>query len=318
MARGISEAEYEAIKRKASKSVRFSDSTPQPRPVYRRSRSTASRRTAKKKQNTGFREILPVLGVAGIVAVIGAFLAWRASYAQQLRGLGNTCNAKIGGQIGNILGSISGIPGVGQLASLVGGLLGPSAHYTPSGMLYDTAAATLKSQAVELANLQNELYQRVGNPTRVPVPTWTMTSADDPKTGPYIAQILNAPQYAADTSPDPLIEDQADGVYDAVIQVQDSMIQAIEHALDGLDDGTYVIYQGTVVPAASSVVAQPGYSCSGGYSYCSTSGTYNANTGATASNSAAAPLFSNLTQNEWFAIGGLGVLGLIVLLKKRR
>jgi hypothetical protein len=246
---------------------------------------------------------------------------------QHRRFMGDAADGKIGGQIGTILSSITGIPGIGQLASLVGGLLGPSAHYTPSGMLFDTAANTLKSQAVELANLQNELYSRVGNPTRVPVPMWIMTSADDSKTGPYIAQILNAPQYASHTTPAALIADQGAGVYDAVIQVQDSMIQAIETALDGLSDGSLVVYHGTVVPAGSSVVQQPyfqqtpetwcQYSESNPGATPSDYQNYVANQNAANATNSAPSLFSNLTQSEWIAIAGIGVLGLIVLLKKR-
>lgn len=263
----------------------------------------------------GTSKLVPVLAVAGVVSLI---LAARASRNE----LGDTANAKIGGQIGTILSSISGIPGIGQVASLVAGLFGPSAHYTPSGMLFDTAANTLKSQAVELAYLQNELYTKVGNPTRVPIPLWTMTSADDPKTGPYIAQILNATQYASDTTPDALISDQEDGVYDAVIQVQQSMIDAIEHALDGLDDGMYTVYRGTVIPSNE---------CQSDLHYCCSSGSYvecapqatpqcaNSSSIATQNSSAASvfPGFSNLSPGTQFAIGGVGVLGVILLLKRR-
>jgi hypothetical protein len=162
-------------------------------------------------------------------------------------------DSQYGSQVGNLLSSLTGVPGLGSIAGVIGGLFGPSAHYTPSGMLYDTAANLLKTQAVTLASLQNQYYQKIGSSYRVPVLTWSMTSADDPQTGPYIAEILNAPQYAADTSPDPLIQDQADGVYDAVIKVQQSLISQINSALSGLASGSLVVRPGAAAtkPLAS-------------------------------------------------------------------
>ena len=212
---------------------------------------------------------------------------------------------QISGMLGQTLGQIIPIPGVGSIISAITGLFGPSAHYTPSGMLYDTAAETLKSQATELADLQNELYQAVGSPTRASVPNWTYTSADDPQTGPYIAKILNNPQYAADTSPAPLIQDQADGVYDAVIQIQKTMISAIENALSGLQDGTLVVSAGRVV-SAGSAVAQ----CAN-----STTAQNNMYSGVCGQN--AAPFSAFLAQNGGYVLAGFGVLGLILLLKRR-
>lgn len=169
--------------------------------------------------------------------------------------LGDAQDGQIGGQIGTLVSSISGVPGIGQIASLIGGLFGPSAHYTPSGMLFDTAANLLKTQAVTLANLQNELWTQWHVGASMPVPAWSMTSADDPKTGPYIANILNNPSYASATSPDPLIALQKSGVYDAVIAVQKQLISSVGQVLDGLENGTLHAVNGRAVPVAVPALA---------------------------------------------------------------
>jgi hypothetical protein len=163
--------------------------------------------------------------------------------------LGDSQNAGVGGQVGGMLSSLTGIPGLGQIGSLIGGLLGPSAHYTPSGMLYDTAAETLKSQAQELQDLMNEILQREGRPP-LPVLNWTMTSADDPQTGPYLASLLNNPAYASATSPTPLEALQASGVYDAAIKTQAAAISAIENELNApTPPASYAQVQGGTAPA---------------------------------------------------------------------
>jgi hypothetical protein len=162
--------------------------------------------------------------------------------------LGNSQNAGVGGQVGGMLSSLTGIPGLGQIGSLIGGLLGPSAHYTPSGMLFDTAAETLKSQATELADLINEILQREGRPP-IPSVVWADNSTDDPKTGPYLASLLNNPAYASATTPAPLEALQASGVYDAAIQTQAAAISAIENELNNpTPPASYAQTQGGTAP----------------------------------------------------------------------
>jgi hypothetical protein len=221
--------------------------------------------------------------------------------------------SQYGGEIGGMIGSI--IPGLGTaigtaVGSIVGGLLGPSAHYTPSGMLYDTASEGLKSNAVELADLMNELYERIGSPTRVPVPQFTMTSADDPKVGPYLAKLLNNPAFNSYTTPEQLGTLLQDGVYDGALQVQQSMIDAIEQALDGLQDGTLVVSAGRVVPAGSAIASCANSSVAQNCGYSGNCGTSGEGTCTSTA--------GFLANNSGYVLAGLGVLGLVVLLAKRR
>jgi Glycine zipper len=150
-----------------------------------------------------------------------------------LVGMGNQQNAAIGAAAGAAIGSI--FPGIGTMigsvvGGLVGGMFGPSAHYTPSGMLYDQAATLLKTQAVQLADTYNEFAASRGLPPQ-PVPNLSMTSEDDPWTGPYLAKILGNPAYASATSPDPLENLQKTGVYDAAIKVQNAIMQTLEQEM---------------------------------------------------------------------------------------
>ncbi len=231
--------------------------------------------------------------------------------------LGDTENGQVGSQVGSLVSSLTGIPGLGQAFGMIAGLFGPQAHYTPGGMLYDQAAETLKSQAEELTSLTNELLTREGKPN-IPVQNWTMTSADDPITGPYLANLLGNPAYASATSPTPLIALQASGVYDAAIKVQTTLISAIENELnDPAPVGTsYAATQnGGVVPPPAP----------GSYQDVTVNGqtylepTNAAATGATAATSAAASGTSGIMAwaqaNPIPAFGGAFLL--LLLLTKR-
>jgi hypothetical protein len=246
MVQKITEQQFADLKRKASRHVQFHDAR-----VPVSSRRATKRRS--RKARAGGQIPWLALTVMGGIAALGY-----ASYRENnLHGLGDAADGQIGGQIGSVLGSISGIPGVGAIGSLIGGLLGPSAHYTPSGMLYDTASKTLKSNAVELAELTNELYARIGRPYRIPIPVWApvgssnVSTIDDPKLGPYLATLLNNPSFRSATTPDALIALQSSGVYDNAIQLQEHSMTAIETALNGLDDQSLIVVAGRVVPAAS-------------------------------------------------------------------
>lgn len=213
-----------------------------------------------------------------------------------------------GSMIGGTIGSIIPVLGtaIGSvIGGVIGGLIGPSAHYTPSGMLFDTAATDLKNNAVELAGLTNELYSRVGNPTRVPVPQWSMSSADDPKTGPYLASLLGDPSFRSATSPAPLIALQSNGVYDNAIKLQNMMISAIENALTGLEDGSLAVSAGTVVSADSPIAYDANSTSAQAAQIANSTGLCGASTS------------SFLSANGGYILGGAAVLGLFLLLKKR-
>lgn len=66
-------------------------------------------------------------------------------------------DAGIGEAVGDAASAATGIPGLGQVAGLIGSFLGPKAHYTPSGLEFKQIGPHMYSTEQAI----NALYQRV-------------------------------------------------------------------------------------------------------------------------------------------------------------
>jgi hypothetical protein len=324
MARGITEAEYETLRRKASPSVRFSDAPPQRVP-----RRKAAQRTSRRKTDAGFKEVLPVIGVAALVALMGAFLAGRASAA-----LGDSQDAAYGSDVGTIINTIIPIPGIGEVASFVGGLFGPSTSYTPGGETYCQASDEMHAGYYNMMTLVNEIREKMGLPdaplldfvgpgTATPSYSGNVCSHNAAIVGPYFAKLLQNPALASQTSCAQKQTMEANGTFDAAIAMQNQLISHLTYTLYSLESGVLVPSGGRLLLASGQAM-----DCSTGcYSSCLISPpAQDANStaagGQTICPAATAPscgfsLFG-LTQTETIAVAGLGVLGILILVKKMR
>jgi len=316
MARGISEAEYEQIRQKASRSVRFSDSRPT---AYNR-RPRAKSKTRRAKTSTGFKEVLPVLGVAALVALMGAYLAGRA------RTLGDSQNAQYGSDVASVINQIIPIPGLGEIASFVGGLFGPSTSYTPGGETYCQASDEMHSGYYSMMNLVNQVREQmglqpaplldwVGPGTATPNYSGNVCNHNAALVGPYFAKLLQNPALASQTSCAQKQTMESNGTFDAAIAMQNQLISHLQYTLYSLESGVLVASNGRIVSPDDVSASGPGAGC---YDPCLASIAQDANSTAIAAQSGASASFSGMTQNEWIVLGGIGVLGLIVLTKKLR
>lgn len=104
--------------------------------------------------------------------------------------LGSAQGGQIGGQAGGLLSQLTGIPGLGQIGSLIGSLFGPSPHYSSCGILYDQTSADVNMNAQMLAAMGEPIsaafMARTGAFAYPQV--WPATS---PRMGNYLAALLN-------------------------------------------------------------------------------------------------------------------------------
>lgn len=147
-----------------------------------------------------------------------------------LRGLGDGSTDQTVSAAASAIGSITGIPGLGQVAGFIASMFGPSPHFTPSGVPYDTQAKTIKTLIQQVATLANELHAREGLPP-IPVPNFSFTSSDDPLVAKWMGALLNNQTVAAGTSIDAVIADQSQGIMDQAVSAAQSLIQQLDQEL---------------------------------------------------------------------------------------
>jgi hypothetical protein len=225
MARGISELEYAELKRKAAPGVKFSDDARREPATRRR---TAKRRTGKRRVQKS-NPYAPALWVAGIGAVLGIAATIKDNMPSTVKGLGqNAQNAQIGSALGNALGQVTGIPGLGQLGSVIGSLFGPSVHTDPMGVPQDTVQGIFNETAQEMFSTINSKRVSYGlSPINFPgIPTPGGAAMAQWSTS-IMAQVLYEPSLTT-TSQDRLAQLREDGTMDAAIASMQSIIKGLQ------------------------------------------------------------------------------------------
>lgn len=225
-------------------------------------------------------------------------------------GLGDATADQAASAAGNIIGGITGIPGLGQVAGFVASLFGPSPHFTPSGVPYDTQAKTIKTLIQQVATLTNQLHAREGLPP-IPVPAFSFTSSDDALLAKWMGALLNDPTVAAATTEDDVIADQAHGIMDEAVTAAQSLISSLNEELAAPATTPVADVLATTDPA--SLVTGNDYQSVTGAPPGEIPGSYNSvQQGATApASSAPAPMLAGLN----IPMLALAALAAIVLIK---
>lgn len=224
-------------------------------------------------------------------------------------------NAGIGAEVGSIIGQVIPIPGLSQLGSFIGGLFGPSQHFAPSGLTYDDDMHAFMESYFSMISTTNQVRSAMGLPPVQPLPfvgEYTPTpnysgnigAHNAPYFGPYLAKLLNQPSFASRISESDEAYFEQQGVLDAARAMQDQISQRLQFVLESLQVGTLTVTNGHLTdPNGTSATDANSW----------------AGVQAQSQNAAAtsAGMASFLSANGGYILGGIAVLGIIVLLKKR-
>jgi hypothetical protein len=187
--------------------------------------------------------------------------------------LSDAGDAAIGGEIGGAVGSavnaVIPIPGIGAIigeaGGLIGGLFGPSAHYTPSGLTFEEAMEDMHTGYYAMMSLVNQVRATGGLPPAplldwvgagTPTPNYSGNVCDHnaPMVGPYLAKLLANPALASINNCNAIAGAVGNGTYDAAISAENQLVQHLQFTLDSLQSGELVWRGGTIVPAGTAAL----------------------------------------------------------------
>lgn len=131
----------------------------------------------------------------------------------------------VGSVVGSVVGDATGIPGLGQIGSLIGSLFGGKPHYTPGGIEYKTAIATMRANQSEIIALENQVAQAQGT-AQIAQPVWATggSAASDAQVAQMIQTYIGASMAANKSG---LTEALNNGDVDATLRAQQAKISEL-------------------------------------------------------------------------------------------